>query len=286
MTLDRRHRAVAGARHRRLRRQDPGRRRAVHQGRPVGPAGGGRAAGLRGDGRLRCGDQHRRGDPRRHRGGHRLRRRRRRGHRRRRARRRHDDHRRRRGRRASWSGREAFGATHTVNSTDHRRRSRRSRQLTGGFGADVVIEAVGRPETYQQAFYARDLAGHRGPGRRADAGHHGGAAADRRLRPGRRAQVLLVRRLPALPGLPDADRPLPAGPVRPRRLRLRDDPARTASRTPSPRCTAARSCARSSSGESCPDRHASSRTARSASTAARGTSTTTSGSSATTTSAS
>jgi S-(hydroxymethyl)mycothiol dehydrogenase len=33
------------------------------------------------------------------------------------------------------------------------------RRLTGGFGADVVIEAVGRPETWKQAFYARDLAG-------------------------------------------------------------------------------------------------------------------------------
>jgi S-(hydroxymethyl)mycothiol dehydrogenase len=33
------------------------------------------------------------------------------------------------------------------------------RALTGGNGADVVIEAVGRPETYRQAFYARDLAG-------------------------------------------------------------------------------------------------------------------------------
>ena len=32
-------------------------------------------------------------------------------------------------------------------------------ELTGGFGADVVIEALGRPETYKQAFYARDLAG-------------------------------------------------------------------------------------------------------------------------------
>jgi S-(hydroxymethyl)mycothiol dehydrogenase len=31
--------------------------------------------------------------------------------------------------------------------------------LTGGFGADVVIDAVGRPETWLQAFYARDLAG-------------------------------------------------------------------------------------------------------------------------------
>ena len=31
--------------------------------------------------------------------------------------------------------------------------------LTGGHGADVVIDAVGRPETWKQAFYARDLAG-------------------------------------------------------------------------------------------------------------------------------
>jgi S-(hydroxymethyl)mycothiol dehydrogenase len=31
--------------------------------------------------------------------------------------------------------------------------------LTGGFGANVVIDAVGRPETWRQAFYARDLAG-------------------------------------------------------------------------------------------------------------------------------
>ncbi|MER6571814.1 S-(hydroxymethyl)mycothiol dehydrogenase [Streptomyces sp. NPDC001093] len=51
-----------------------------------------------------------------------------------------------------------LGATHTVNSrqTDA---VDAVRELTGGFGADVVIEAVGRPETYQQAFYARDLAG-------------------------------------------------------------------------------------------------------------------------------
>ncbi|MEU6444374.1 S-(hydroxymethyl)mycothiol dehydrogenase [Streptomyces sp. NPDC047046] len=51
-----------------------------------------------------------------------------------------------------------LGATHTVNSrtTDP---VEAIRELTGGFGADVVIEAVGRPETYEQAFYARDLAG-------------------------------------------------------------------------------------------------------------------------------
>jgi S-(hydroxymethyl)mycothiol dehydrogenase len=51
-----------------------------------------------------------------------------------------------------------LGATHTVNSkeTDP---VEAIRELTGGFGADTVIEAVGRPETYRQAFYARDLAG-------------------------------------------------------------------------------------------------------------------------------
>ena len=51
-----------------------------------------------------------------------------------------------------------MGATHTVNSADTDPVAA-VRELTGGFGADVVIEAVGRPETYEQAFYARDLAG-------------------------------------------------------------------------------------------------------------------------------
>ncbi|GAA3583456.1 S-(hydroxymethyl)mycothiol dehydrogenase [Klugiella xanthotipulae] len=52
----------------------------------------------------------------------------------------------------------SLGATHGVNSreTDP---VEAIRALTGGNGADVVIEAVGRPETYRQAFYARDLAG-------------------------------------------------------------------------------------------------------------------------------
>ena len=51
-----------------------------------------------------------------------------------------------------------MGATHTVDSssTDP---VEAIQSLTGGFGADVVIEAVGRPETWKQAFYARDLAG-------------------------------------------------------------------------------------------------------------------------------
>src|SRR5690349_6674189 len=53
---------------------------------------------------------------------------------------------------------KGFGATHTVNSGSEDAVAR-IRELTGGFGADVVIEAVCRPETYEQAFYARDLAG-------------------------------------------------------------------------------------------------------------------------------
>jgi S-(hydroxymethyl)mycothiol dehydrogenase len=59
-------------------------------------------------------------------------------------------------RKLEWA--KKFGATHTVNSrsTDA---VEAIRELTGGFGADVVVEAVGRPETYEQAFYARDLAG-------------------------------------------------------------------------------------------------------------------------------
>jgi len=51
-----------------------------------------------------------------------------------------------------------LGATHTINSRESDP-IEGIRRLTGGFGADVVIDAVGRPETYRQAFYARDLAG-------------------------------------------------------------------------------------------------------------------------------
>jgi S-(hydroxymethyl)mycothiol dehydrogenase len=59
-------------------------------------------------------------------------------------------------RKLEWA--KGLGATHTINSsgTDP---VAAIQELTGGNGADVVIEAVGRPETYKQAFYARDLAG-------------------------------------------------------------------------------------------------------------------------------
>ncbi|MHB1592551.1 MAG: S-(hydroxymethyl)mycothiol dehydrogenase [Streptosporangiaceae bacterium] len=59
-------------------------------------------------------------------------------------------------RKLEWAS--GLGATHVVNSL-RADPVEAIRALTGGNGADVVIEAVGRPETYRQAFYARDLAG-------------------------------------------------------------------------------------------------------------------------------
>jgi S-(hydroxymethyl)mycothiol dehydrogenase len=59
-------------------------------------------------------------------------------------------------RKLEWA--KGFGATHTVNakSTDA---VEAIKEATDGFGADVVVDAVGRPETWRQAFFARDLAG-------------------------------------------------------------------------------------------------------------------------------
>jgi len=59
-------------------------------------------------------------------------------------------------RKLEWA--KGFGATHTVNSrnTDI---VEGVHAITDGLGTDVVIEAVGRPDTYKAAFYARDLAG-------------------------------------------------------------------------------------------------------------------------------
>ena len=59
-------------------------------------------------------------------------------------------------RKLEWA--RGFGATHTVNAGAGDV-VEAVRALTDGHGADVVIEAVGRPETYRQAFEARDLAG-------------------------------------------------------------------------------------------------------------------------------
>jgi S-(hydroxymethyl)mycothiol dehydrogenase len=59
-------------------------------------------------------------------------------------------------RKLEWA--KEFGATHVVNAGKEDA-VEAIRALTDGNGADVCIEAVGRPEVMQQAFFARDLAG-------------------------------------------------------------------------------------------------------------------------------
>jgi S-(hydroxymethyl)mycothiol dehydrogenase len=59
-------------------------------------------------------------------------------------------------RKLEWA--KDFGATHTVNSREVDP-VEAIQELTDGNGANVVVDAVGRPETFKQAFYARDLAG-------------------------------------------------------------------------------------------------------------------------------
>ncbi len=62
-------------------------------------------------------------------------------------------------RKLEWA--QEFGATHTIDSSGMSNDEvvEAIRELTGGNGVDVAIEAVGLPQTYEQAFYARDLAG-------------------------------------------------------------------------------------------------------------------------------
>jgi S-(hydroxymethyl)mycothiol dehydrogenase len=59
-------------------------------------------------------------------------------------------------RKLDWA--RGLGATHLVNARESDP-VEAVQALTGGFGADIVIDAVGRPETWKQAFYGRDLAG-------------------------------------------------------------------------------------------------------------------------------
>ena len=59
-------------------------------------------------------------------------------------------------RKLEWA--KDFGATHTVNSREVDA-VEAIQSITDGNGADVCIEAVGLPQTYEQAFFARDLAG-------------------------------------------------------------------------------------------------------------------------------
>ncbi|MEQ8839958.1 MAG: S-(hydroxymethyl)mycothiol dehydrogenase [Acidimicrobiales bacterium] len=59
-------------------------------------------------------------------------------------------------RKLEWA--KGFGATHTINSGNEDA-VEKIREYTGGFGADVTIDAIGLPSVYQQCFEARDLAG-------------------------------------------------------------------------------------------------------------------------------
>ena len=59
-------------------------------------------------------------------------------------------------RKLEWA--RQFGATHVVNSRDADA-VEAVRALTDGNGADVTIDAVGLPEVFRSAFYARDHAG-------------------------------------------------------------------------------------------------------------------------------
>jgi S-(hydroxymethyl)mycothiol dehydrogenase len=59
-------------------------------------------------------------------------------------------------RKLEWA--KQFGATHTVNSRNTDAVAA-IKDHTDGFGVDVAIDAVGHPAVFEQAFYARDLAG-------------------------------------------------------------------------------------------------------------------------------
>jgi S-(hydroxymethyl)mycothiol dehydrogenase len=59
-------------------------------------------------------------------------------------------------RKLEWA--RGFGATHTIDASKDDP-IEGIRAVTGGFGADVCIEAVGHPDVLRQAFFARDLAG-------------------------------------------------------------------------------------------------------------------------------
>lgn len=59
-------------------------------------------------------------------------------------------------RKLEWA--KDFGATHAIDSTQTDP-VEAIRELTDGNGVNVAIEAVGNPAVYEQAFFARDLAG-------------------------------------------------------------------------------------------------------------------------------
>ena len=102
-------------------------------------------------------------------------------------------------RKLEWA--REFGATHTINArnTDP---VEAVRNLTGGNGANVTIEAVGQPRHLRAGILRPRPRRNGGAGRRAQPRHENRIADDRNLRARRLSQVVLVRRLPAHPRLP------------------------------------------------------------------------------------
>ena len=121
-------------------------------------------------------------------------------------------------RKLEWARR--FGATHTIDARNEDP-IKAIRALTNGFGADLVIDAVGRPETYLQAFLARDHAG-----RLVNVGvppeQHMKIELPMSELFGRGGSLRSSWYGDCLPNsrLPGAHRPLSEGTARPRRLRL------------------------------------------------------------------
>ena len=113
-------------------------------------------------------------------------------------------------RKLEWA--KDFGATHTVNAREVDPVAK-IKELTGGNGVNFSFEAVGRPETLEQAIFCRDLAGTcifigvPGPGPKLTLDLQ--RFFDTRRLPRR----LLVRQLPADARLPAAGRLVSAGPV-------------------------------------------------------------------------
>ena len=149
-------------------------------------------------------------------------------------------------RKLEWA--KEFGATHTCNSKDTDP-VEYIKSVTDGNGADVCIEAIGNPAVYRQAFEARDLAGTVvlvGVPRPdmtlelpfIEVFGRGGA-----LKSSWYGDCLPIARLP------DAGRSVPAGPARPRQVRVARRSRSTTSRRRSTRWSAARCSAASSCSE-------------------------------------
>ena len=115
-----------------------------------------------------------------------------------------------------------FGATHMVDASKEDPVAA-IQALTDGNGADVCIEAVGNPKVFEQAFYARDLAGTvvqvgvPNPEMRIELPMIDFFGRGGRLKPSWYGDCLPE------PGLPAARRPAPAGPAAARAVRVRDD---------------------------------------------------------------